>query len=186
MTTSVRILAGLPPYGPAATPIPADWGRRGGEGLVVEFDTDGETWVANVQRGLGGLDLAAPHPSGRGAVVIASGDLYEVDPVARVARLLLPAIDAALPVESPEGWILSRQGIALVRYGPAGLTWHTRRLSWDGFDDLRIEGGLVVGGAWSPLDSAWLPFRVDLETGRAEGGSFSDQDEEGWEHLSGE
>ena len=30
----------------------------------------------------------------------------------------LTAIDAALEVRNPDGWILSRQGIALARFGP--------------------------------------------------------------------
>ena len=184
MTTSVRILAGLPPYGQMATPIPEDWGRLGGEGLVVEFDLGSESWVANFQRGLEGIDLAVPHPRGHGTVVVSSGDLWEVDTVTRSAKCLLPAIDLALEVQSPEGWIFSRQGIALARLGANGIEWHTRRLSWDGFDNVRIEGDHVVGDAWSPLDDSWHPFRVDLVTGESKGGSFSDTDEEGWETLS--
>ena len=186
MTTSVRILGGLPPYGPMATPIPKEWGLRAGEGLVVEFETGTESWVANFQRGLGGLDLAAPHPRGHGAVVIASGDLWEVDTATRSAELLLPVIDEAIEVGSSEGWVFSLQGIALARFGPTGLAWHTRRLSFDGFDNLRIEGSHVVGVAWSPIDDSWRPFRVELETGKSEGGSFSCDDPEGWESLGTE
>lgn len=184
MTNSVRILAGLPAYGPMAIPIPEDWGRLGGEGLVVEFDLGSESWVANFKRGLGGLDLAAPHPRGHGAVVVSSGDLWEVDTVTRSAKCLLPAIDLALEVQSPEGWIFSRQGFALASLGPKGIEWHTRRLSWDGFNNVRIEGELVVGDAWSPMDDSWHPFRVDLQTGESKGGSFSNTDEEGWETLN--
>ena len=97
---------------------------------------------------------------------------------------LLPAIEAAFQVRDPHGWIFSRQGIALARFGPDGIVWHTRRLSWDGFDQLRIVHGEVTGVAWSPLDDEWQPFRVDLSTGRSTGGSYLDEDTEGWERLA--
>ena len=81
--------------------------------------------------------------------------------------------------------MLSRQGIALARLGPEGLLWHTRRLSWDGFTELRIIGEELVGLAWSPIDNEWSSFQVDLRTGRSSGGAYLDQDIEGWERLSG-
>src|SRR5438067_147534 len=82
-----------------------------------ELTTEGGTWVANFQPGLGGIELGKPHPNGRDAVVVAAGDLWVVEPARRSAELLLPAIDAALEVRNPDGWILSRQGIALARFG---------------------------------------------------------------------
>lgn len=180
---SARVLPGLPPYGPPATAIPAEWGRLGREGFVVEFATESGSWVVNFQPGLEGLDFVNPHPNKKDAIVIASGDLWVVKPEERRAERLLPAIDAVLEVSDPDGWILSRQGLALARLGAEGLIWHTRRLSWDGFDQLSIEGDDVRGFAWSPIDDAWHPFRVKLASGRSEGGSFSDEDTEGWELL---
>jgi hypothetical protein len=108
-----------------------------------------------------------------------------VDPKERTARRLLPAVYAALEVCDPNGWVFSRQGLALARFGPEGLIWHTRRLSWDGFDQLTISGGEVTGLAWSPIDEQWHQFRVELSSGRSVGGSFSDDDSEGWEELAG-
>ena len=150
----------------------------------MEFETDAGTWVANFKPGLGGLNLLHEHPNGRDAVVIAAGDLWIVTPELRLAEMLLPAVDAALEVQNPRGWVFSRQGLALVRLGPDGLIWHTRRLSWDGFDGLRIVGVEVTGLAWSPFDDQWRQFRVDLCTGRSSGGAFSDEDSEGWERLA--
>ncbi|HKI85294.1 MAG TPA: hypothetical protein VKA53_00980, partial [Thermoanaerobaculia bacterium] len=82
------------------------------------------------------------------------------------------------------GWIYSRQGLALARLGPAGLFWHTRRLSWDGFDQLAVSGNEMKGLAWSPMDDRWHPFRVDIRTGTSQGGSYGDDDSEGWERLA--
>ncbi len=169
MVPAVRVLHGLPPYGPPAIALPGEWGRLGREGIVVEFRTEAGTWVGNFQPGLGGLQLAGLHPNKRDAVVIAAGDLWVIDPGVRTAERLLPAIDAALEVRDPDG---------------KGLLWHTRRLSWDGFDQLSIGNGEVKGLAWSPIDDQWYPFRVDLDTGRSTGGSCGDKDAEGWEKCA--
>jgi len=184
MTLSIQILPGLPAYGPPAVSIPARWGRLGREGLVVAFETASGRWVANFERGLAGLDFAAPHPDGRRAVVVASGDLWEVDVEGRTAQHVLPGVLAALDVEGPSGWILDCQGLALARLGPTGLLWHTRRLAWDGFDSLRIVSGHAVGSASSPVQPGSHPFRVDLCTGRSEGSSYDGPSGEEWEKLA--
>ena len=177
----VTHLSGLPAYGPVPTAFPAEWGRLGREGSVVEFNTQPGTWVGNFKPGLGVVNLAGVHPNGRDAVIIAAGDLWVVNPETRTGQLLLPAIDAALEVREPNGWIFSRQGLALARFGSQGIIWHTRRLSWDGFDQLSIVQGEVKGLAWSPLGEQWHPFRVNLRTGKSTGGSFGDKELEGWE-----
>lgn len=186
MHCNLTLRPGLAPYGPLATAFPAEWGCLGPEGTVVEFETEAATWVANFRPGIGGIEFARLHPNNRDAVVVAAGDLWVVKIEQRSAELLLSSIDVALDVQSPDGWIFSRQGIALARFGPEGLVWHTKRLSWDGFDQLRIIDGEVIGFAWSPLDEQWHPFRVDLCTGRSTGGSWSDKDTEGWERLTDE
>jgi hypothetical protein len=184
MLCAVKLLAGLPAIGPLAIAFPVEWGRHGREGTVVEFKTDADTWVANFRPGLGGIEFAQFHPNKRDAVVVAAGDLWVVNPDKRTAELLLPAIDVALEVQNPDGWVFSRQGLSLARFGPEGFLWHTRRLSWDGFDQLDIVNGEVTGLAWDPMVNTWHPFRVDLRTGRSAGGSCSDAGTEGWESLA--
>ena len=51
--------------------------------------------------------------------------------------------------------------------------WHTPRISWDGFQNVRLEAEQLAGEAWSPVEDRWLPFSVDLETGRIDGGSYN-------------
>lgn len=184
MASTFKLLKGLPPYGPMATAIPSEWGRLGREGVVVEFHPGGNSWIANFQPGLGGVTAVYPHPNGHDAVVVAKGTLWVVNPGKRSAEKLLPAVFKALEVQSPDGWVFSRQDIALARLGPYGLIWHTRRLSWDGFDRLKIEGDEVTGFAWSPIDNKWEGFRVNLHTGKSLGGSYSKTDPEQWERLS--
>lgn len=172
MSLSVTILPGLPAYGPLATPFPADWGPSGREGTVVEFKDDDFCWVGNFRLGLGGIELADVHPNKCEGVVVAGGDLWVVDPVHRTASFVLPAIEAAIEVHAPEEWLFSRQGLAIARFGPNGLLWHSKRLSWDGFDQLALNGDELAGLAYDPMVDAWSPFRVDIQTGRSTGGSF--------------
>ncbi|MBX7072338.1 MAG: hypothetical protein K1X71_04260 [Pirellulales bacterium] len=172
MALSVTILPGLPAYGPQATPFPTEWGRFGREGTVVEFKDDDSCWVGNFRPGLGGINLAGVHPNERDAVVVARGDLWVVDPVKRAALYILPAIDAAIEVRDPNGWLFSMQGLAIARFGPSGLGWHTKRLSWDGFDQLALVGEELTGLAYDPMGDTWIPFRVDTKTGNSSGGSF--------------
>ena len=174
MVLEVRLVAGLPTSGPLATPFPPQWGEGGREGKVVEFTTGTGTWTGNFRPGGGGMDLAAVHPDARHAVVVANGDLWVVDPEERTGVVLSTMVDAALPVEGPDGWVF-RTFLALVRLGPQGLMWQTRRLSWDGIRDLEVDGNELRGLAYLPAvreDDQWLPFRVDLATGHATGGSW--------------
>jgi hypothetical protein len=185
MEPTVKLLSGLPPYGPMWTAFPPEWGSIGREGTVVEFGTEAGAWVANFRSGLGGLRFASLLPDKRNAIVIAGGDLWIIELATRTAVRELPAIEAMWEVQGPEGWVFSRQGIAFARLGAQGLMWHTRRLSWDGFDQVKIDRGELRGLAWSPVGDGWCPFSVELETGRSEGGSYLHDDTEGWEILAG-
>ena len=185
MERTVRLLSGLPPYGAMAAAFPPEWDYLGREGTVVEFKTETGTWVANFRPGFGGLQFACLLPNRVNAIVIAKGDLWIIDLSTRTAVRKLPAIDGMWEAQNPEGWVVSRQGIALARFGPHGLMWHTRRLSWDGFDQVEIDQGELRGLAWSPLDDKWYPFNVELGTGKSAGGSYFREDTEGWEVLAG-
>lgn len=177
-----RILDGLPSSGPLAVAFPTEWGRLGREGIVVQFQSgQGDLWTANFKSGIGGLDEVILHPDGRRSIVFAGGDAWSVDPDARSAEMLAPAIEARWDVL--DGILLSRQSLAFLRVGPSGVCWHTRRLSWDGFDQIHISEKRLTGLAWSPVDDSFTPFSVDLLTGRADGGSYDDCDAEGWEKL---
>jgi hypothetical protein len=182
MIYAATILAGLLPYGPMPTAFPAEWGLRGREGTVVEFKSTTGDWVGNFEPGFSGLQFAGIHPNGVDAVVIAAGDLWVVNCEGRTAQRLLSALNALFAVQNPEGWIFSRQDIAFARFSSEGVIWHTRRISWDGFDKLAVDKGTLTGLAWSPIDDRWCPFVVDVGTGATIGGSYSEGDE-GWERL---
>ena len=175
-----RLLPGLPPYGALATPFPAEWGRLGHEGVVVEFlSSDGTAWTGNFAPGYGGPTTVLPHPDGHNVLVLARGDVWVVNPSTRQASLQdVGAIDY-WEVMNPSGFVFSLHGLEFWRLSPDGVLWHTRKLSWDGFCDLAIIDNKLVGQAWNAVDDKWVRFEVDLDTGRSIGGAFDDGDAEG-------
>jgi len=178
-----RVLEGLPAYGPMATPVPLEWGRTGREGFVVELGAStGEKWTANFQPGMAGLTEACAHPNGRDVLVFSGGDFWVVNSDSRSTSLLACAIDLYWPVSN--GLVLSRQGLAFLKFGKTGIAWHTKRLSWDGFDQVVLNDNQLTALAWSPLTDSWAPCSVDLTTGASLGGTSSDDDTEGWERLA--
>ncbi len=117
-------------------------------------------------------------------LVFADGDLWCVDPESRAAEEFAQAVEAFWPVREPDGFVLSVQGLALLRVGPNGILWHTRRLSWDGFNAVRLSNETISGEAWNPVEDRWMPFEVNLATGASEGGSFGSGDPEAWQRLA--
>jgi hypothetical protein len=184
MTLKLRLLDGLPVYGEMAIAYPESFGKTGRQGTVVEFETDKRGWVGNFQPGLYGLDRAEQHPNKRDGMVIAAGDLWVVDADTGAAECLLPAVYSAIPMADRSGWVFSRQDIALARFGPEGIVWHTKRLSWDGFDQVQISGRKITGLAYDPMGDTWEPFEVDLQTGESVGGSYLMDDGDEWERLA--
>lgn len=170
--TNFRLLPGLPAYGPLARAFPPEWGRLGREGIVVAFDGDRGTWTGNFASDNVGLCTVLQHPDGMRVLVLASGDLWCVDPNLETAEHQLYGVDALWLV--PDGYVVNWQGLAFARFGQAGILWHTRRISWDGFRDVAITADRLTGAAWSPVDAAgWLPFEVSLTTGASTGGSYA-------------
>lgn len=182
---SFTLLDGLPVYGAPAVPFPTEWGRLGREGTVVEIQPrSAPPWTANVRRGLGGVTDAFCHPDGHHVVVVSHGDLWSIDPETRQGSELSAVVERLWPVEGVAAYIGSRQGLALFRLGEAGIVWHTRRLSWDGFEDVVVQSRRITGQAWDVTRDLWRPFEVDLQTGRSIGGAFEFEDEDGWEQLA--
>lgn len=152
---------------------------------MVEFSVgNGQRWTANFAPGFGTTSGAFPHPDGSRVLVIASGDVWVVDPMNQSAEQVFRGINAVWPVSSPDGFILEWQGLAFVRFGAAGVFWHTRRLSWDGFEGLEVGPGQIIGQAWSSIEEGWLPFEVDLATGAVAGGAYHLEDGREWEQLA--
>lgn len=168
-----RQLAGLPAYGTSPVTFPAAWSKSGREGAVVEFTTAARaSWIGNFEPGEGGANAVHRHPDGHSVLVVAEGNAWSVDPEKKAAELVLEDVTGCWVIPGEEDLLLSLQGISLARLGSQGLVWETRRISWDGLELVSINRGEVTGLAGDPTNSQPSPFRVDLLSGFATGGSY--------------
>jgi hypothetical protein len=145
---------------------------------------DSTHWIGNFQCGSASSNLVRLHPDLSRVLVFAAGNLWVVNPQARMAELWADWIDAVWPVPGSNDLVLSLQGLALARLGAEGTRWRTRRLSWDGFDAVAFNGSSINGVAWTPLGQTWLPFEVDLSSGASRGGSYVELDGTDGEQLA--
>ena len=175
MPPRFEILPALPIYGPHAVAFTETGKGTHREGLVVRvWNSHGTDWVGNFQPGLGGLSAVFPHPNGRELIVVARGQGYVVDPDDQTKRDYLDSdIDAALELEEL-GILVLGNGLWLEAIGPRGRLWKADRLSWDGMRNIELRGQEIHGEAWSPIEDSWMPFTVDVATGRSTGGSYTD------------
>jgi hypothetical protein len=169
-----RILQGLPGTGPVPLSFTATGMGSHAEGVVVEFTLeDGGRWVGNFQPGIYGKSavLAIPHRRDQ-AVVVAKGQGYLVEPATReFVRAFGGNISEVFVIEVRRVVIFGN-GLWFECIGPDGPRWRTRRISWDGIADARIDGDQLRGQAYDPMNEGWTAFGVDIDTGEVSGGSY--------------
>lgn len=71
---------------------------------------------------------------------------------------------AILPLVE-QGLLLFSGHQSLVAYGAKGKAWETGRLSWEGFQVLKVETTKLTGLGWDLLADRDYEFEVDLRTG---------------------
>jgi hypothetical protein len=167
------VLPGLPSYGDSPEAFTATGQGRHSEGYVVRFHPDGSaSWVGNFQPGLSTLDAVLHHPAGRQLLVISGGQGYVVDPEDRAQREYFGGHIEVVPPVLELGTLVLSNGLWFESLGTDKSEWRSSRISWDGIRDLRRDGLQLFGEAWTPLANRWLPFELDLSTGRFSGGSY--------------
>jgi hypothetical protein len=170
-----QLLPGLPPYGDPARVFSATGTRLQSEGLVVRFTPPGvRAWVGNFIPGtLSKFQLLTSHPNGHDVIIICGGQGYIVDPSSKqLVKTIGGAIVDVFAHPTANAMVLNHQNLCFEAIGASGTIWLTGRISWDGMRAMTCSGTVLTGEAWRPGDT-WHPFRVDLETGAVEGGSYS-------------
>lgn len=171
--TEIELLDGLPGHGPYPEQFSAtSWGTHS-EGFVLRIrPPDAVPWVGNFQRGLSSYDAAHNHPNSRDLVVVAGGQAYVVEPR---TRHLLETFGAQIcwsQSVADHDLLLFHNNLWFTAYGPGGLLWKSRRLSWDGVRIHSLEWPWLHGKAWTFDGDRWVPFALDLRGGAASGGSY--------------
>jgi hypothetical protein len=169
-----EVLAGLPSYGPEATPFAPPGRSTHAEGLVVRvIPRVGAPWVGNFQRQMPtGHDAIHVHPDWSHLLVIAGGIAYLVEPESRTLVEILGS-HLCWSLDFPEHQLfVFHNGIAFRAFGAAGRCWDSRRVSWDGIRVETVSFPTLTGTAWTFDDDRWIPFVLQLETGEVSGGSY--------------
>jgi hypothetical protein len=169
---SLEILAGLPAVGEPAVQFSASGMGTHREGLVAGISSveTGVSWVGNFQRGMGRYDAALAHPNGTDAIVVAGGQIYDVDPERRfLNETFAGMVDTITPVPDLNLYVFGTS-IDFQAIGPNGRVWRSGRIALDGIRSLSLEGTTLKGEAYD-LGDRWLRFSLDVRSGRHTGGA---------------
>jgi len=168
-----KILPGLPSYGPEAIPFSPTGQGSHSEGLVVRFVADdGSNWTGNFQPSWKNCQLISLHPNGKNYIVIAAGQGYMVNPNNPADwEHFGDGIEDAIELADLNA-ILIGNGLWFELLGPIGNLWESRRISWDGMTELRIDDLRLFGKSWSP-ENRWYDFSLNLIDGSVTGGSYN-------------
>ena len=162
-----EILPGLPPYGPPAVSFTKNGPREWREGLVVRFyPSVSDPLAGNFLDGLTEFSSALDHPNGSDVIVVAMGDALVVDPETRSLRDRLGTQIEEIFVFEEEKFVVFRSIVDFCAITADDTKWHSPRISWDGFRNIRRNGLVLLGEAWTPIQDTWMPFKLDLTNGQ--------------------
>lgn len=166
-----RSLPGLPAVGDLPIQFSASGTGTHSEGFVAEFvPTGGQAWIGNFQRGLTNFDQVIEHPNGSSVIVIAGGECYIVDPEAKRSIENFGG-DLISAWEIPDhDLVVLGSPINFEAIGSSGRSWQSKRISWDGFRNISLNGMTLTGEAWG-FEDIWIPFTLDITTGNHAGGA---------------
>jgi hypothetical protein len=168
------ILDSLPTYGEMYLPISEDNIPFYSEGFVVRFyKSDGSDWVANFQLGWTGFNCVHEFESKTDILVIAGGTCYLMNHNKK-EPIKVFGVGFQSCIKTLDNRIILQDLTDLSIIEPNGEFWNTERISWDGIKDLKLEGNLVSGLSFDPMNKKdeWVEFIVDLEKRNVKGGSY--------------
>jgi len=167
------ILKGLPPYGVRPEQFTSTGQGTHREGFVIEFHPVGlSKWVGNFQRGLGNYDCVLEHPDPNFIIVVAGGEGYVVNLNNRkIVEYFGGMIQDVLYLKE-KSLIIFNNHINLIVLDHRKKILRTKKISWDGIQELRLDGDYIVGESWNPMQNEWIPFNVGLNNLEVTGGSY--------------
>ena len=182
-----EVLPGLPSSGAPPEPFSPTGQGKHREGFVVKFTLDtGESWIGNFQPGGPGCNAAVDHPDGKMVIVVSGGQGYFVEPPTRRCVCTFGGDIESVFQLAESGAVVFGDNTSFDAIGPNGLLWRSGRISWDGMRELTVDGHRLRGLSWHPGDR-WVPFTLDLSSGKFDGGSYDGPERfpERWKRLGG-
>jgi hypothetical protein len=113
------------------------------------------------------------YPRADNLLALAGGYAYLIDTLAPETCLHLPLRPVTQVLSSPESGLILLAGFHhVLALDATGIRWQSARLSWEGVTLTEVRDGRLHGLGWNlPVDRE-VPFTVDLETGKHEGGGY--------------
>jgi hypothetical protein len=147
----------------------------GQDGVIVEvLPQGGQPWLGTfafgdiTTKGVCGV-FAMPQPHRLCVVARGAGYLVRADdPTEWEVVAATPVLDVR-PIRT-RSMLVFADYTRLTAYGPTGLKWRTKRLTWDDLTITEVTDELIRGEYWDVLTESSSSFCVDLDTGRHEGG----------------
>ena len=170
-----EILEHLPPYGPMYISVTEGNEIFASEGFVVRFyKSDGSDWVANFKPGLTRLNEIIILKDSPNILVIAGGECYLM-PFKGSSPISVFGKDCETILKTADERFILQCHCDLIIVETNGTYWKTEQISLDGMKNVRLEGNVVIGLAYDPMDSSctWKNFWYNIDNKTLEGGSFS-------------
>jgi len=174
LTTRYEILDSLPTYGPMYIPVTGDDEPYYSQGFTVRFFKDDKSdWVANFKPGWTGLNSIYEFSNQQNILVIAGGTCYIMNPNEN-KPIEVFGVGYETVIKTLDNRLILQDLTDITIVESNGEHWDTERISWDGLKDLKLEGNLVTGLSFDPMNNKeeWVKFVVDLETRKVTGGSY--------------
>lgn len=169
-----EILGSLPTYGPMYVPVTDNGEPFYSEGFTVRLYTaDGTEWVANFQPGWTDLKEIIEFEKTQNLLVVACGTCYLMNPD-DTKPLVVFGVGYSDIFKASNDRLVMQDQTHLTIIEPDGSHWHTERISWDGFKEIKIENSIITGLSYDPMHDAdeWVHFSYDIDTKVLIGGSY--------------
>ena len=171
-----EILESLPVYGPMYISVTENNEPFFSEGFPVRFyKSDGTNWVANFKTGWTSLYEVFDFPERDKTVVFAGGIAYIMSPD-KEESLLTFGMTINKVIQANNGSLLCADDISIVLLdNQNGELWRSERISWDGLKDLDLNGDVLHGYSYTPVNSIeeWSEFTLNLKSKELTGGSYN-------------
>ncbi|WP_162268245.1 hypothetical protein [Hymenobacter sp. PAMC 26628] len=173
-TRKYEILNSLPAYGPMYIPVTERNEPFYSEGFPVRFyKSDGSSWVANFQPGWTGFNEIHELTDTEKLLVVAGGTCYVMHPD-NTKPISVFGVGFVNIFKTQDERFVLEGSVDLTIVEANGDYWHCERISWDGLKDLKLNGNLITGFSYDPMNDIdqLVEFTYNIDTKILMGGSY--------------